>query len=510
MAEMLLSFGFMFTVGEIGTVCFSGISAVPIAVQVHVAGGGLPCFSIVGLPDKAVNESRERIRAALQTLGLALPPKRITISLSPANIQKEGNHYDLPLAMGLLGALGILPLPPLAEMIALGELGLDGQIRPVRGTLSAALLAAGENKTLVCPGPCGSEAVWGGDIEILAPDHLVQIVKYFKQEHVFVRPEALSTKSRLDVGDFSDIRGQDSAKRALMIAAAGQHNVLISGPPGAGKSMMAERISGILPDLSAQQSLEVTMIHSIAGQLEVGALVRSRPFRNPHHSISMPALVGGGARGLPGEISLAHAGVLFLDELPEFQRTALESLRQSLETHQAVVSRVNARVVYPADFQLIAAMNPCRCGYMGDLKRQCAKAPACGTAYQRALSGPLLERFDMVFHVPAVPVHALMPSPDEGRQSPALRKKVQEVRDHHARLGWSLSAIASELDGVLARSPDGRAALTRAMEKLDLSARSYYRIVRLARTIALLDGKETLGPPHVYEAISYRPPAWNA
>jgi len=492
-------------ISQIHTVSFRGIQAVRVTVQIQIAGGSLPSFSIVGLPDKAVNESKERIRSALHTLGIALPPKRITINLSPADIQKEGNHYDLPLALVLLMALNILPQDPLSQAIAMGELGLDGQINPVRGALSAALLASSENRLLICPRASGGEAVWGSEGEVLAPDHLLSLVNHYKGHHVLSRPDGRVMEATHAWGDFSDIRGQEVAKRALTIAATGRHNVILVGPPGAGKSMLAMRMASILPPMTAQESLEVTMIHSLGqGVMAQGSLMQNRPFRNPHHSVSMAALVGGGIRGLPGEISFAHQGVLFLDELPEFSRVAIDSLRQSLETQQAVVSRANYRSVYPADFQLIGAMNPCRCGYLGYANRQCHKAPSCASAYQSGLSGPFLDRVDMYLEIPEVSPIQLSQSAAVEKQSPQVQKNVQYAWNFHAEHGFSRHPLPAELDQALHNSPAALALMQKAIEKWSLSARTYYRVIRVARSIAALEGSCMISPAHLGEALSYR------
>ena len=350
---------------RIATVAFQGIDVMPVDVQVQMSPG-LPAFTVVGLPDKAVGESRERVRAALNAIGLALPPKRITVNLAPADLPKEGSHYDLPIALGLLTVMGVLPAEEMAGYIALGELALDGAIGAAAGVLPAAIAANAAGRGIICPAACGGEAAWAGEMEILAPGSLLQLVNHFKGSQVLARPEARLAGGHAHVPDLRDIKGQESAKRALEVAAAGGHNLLMVGPPGAGKSMLASRLPGLLPPLSAGETLEVSMIASLAGTLGDGRLTRIRPFRNPHHSASMAALVGGGARARPGEVSLAHLGVLFLDELPEFQRQALDSLRQPLETGKAVVARAAAHVTYPARVQLVAAMNPCRCGHLAD------------------------------------------------------------------------------------------------------------------------------------------------
>ena len=388
---------------RINTVAFQGIDVLDVDVQVQVAGG-LPAFRVVGLADKAVGESRERVRAALNALGLALPPKRITVNLSPADLVKEGSHYDLPIALGLLSAMGVLPGDDLATYCVLGELSLDGSIRPVAGVLPAAIHASARGLGLICPAAQGGEAAWASGIEVLASDTLLALINHFKGTQVLTAPAPKFAEglARDTIADLCDIKGQESAKRALEIAAAGGHNLLMVGPPGAGKSMLAARLPGILPDLDPAEALEVSMIHSVAGELEEGRLMRRGPFRNPHHSASMPSLVGGGARAKPGEVSLAHLGVLFLDELPEFQRAALEALRQPLETGSSVVARAAAHVRYPARFQLIAAMNPCRCGYLDDPQACCTRAPVCAADYQAKISGPLFDRIDLCIDVPAV------------------------------------------------------------------------------------------------------------
>ena len=347
-------------VARVKTVAFQGIDVLEVDVQVQISPG-VVYFAIVGLADKAVGESRERVRAALGAIGLALPPKRIIVNLAPADLVKEGSHFDLPIALALLVAMGVLPADEIGGFTALGELGLDGTLAPVAGVLPAAIHASAHDRGLICPAAQGGEAAWAGRIEVLAPATLLALINHFKGTQVLSPPQPKLAEEAGNHLDLKDIKGQESAKRALEVTAAGGHNLLMIGPPGAGKSMLAARLPGLLPPLDPAEALEVSMVHSIAGSLTDGRLLRQRPFRDPHHSASLAALTGGGQRAKPGEVSLAHLGVLFLDELPEFQRAALEALRQPLETGRVSVARANAHVTYPARVQLVAAMNPCGC-----------------------------------------------------------------------------------------------------------------------------------------------------
>src|SRR6185436_1846688 len=415
----------------VATVAYLGLEARAVEVQVQLSSG-LPAFVIVGLPDKAVAESRERVRAALSALGLALPPRRITVNLAPADIVKEGSHFDLPIALGLLAEMEVLPKDELAGYVALGEVALDGSLMPVAGVLIAALAAAARDGGIICPVDCGGEAAWAGDVEIIAAPNLLAIVNHFKGTQLLPPPEAKLAPSRSTGLDLKDVKGQESAKRALEIAAAGSHNLLMIGPPGSGKSMLAARLPGILPPLEPAEALELGMVLSVAGGLRGGGLLRERPFRDPHHSASLPALVGGGLRTRPGEISLAHRGVLFLDELPEFSRAALEALRQPLETGRVSVARANSHVTYPARVQLIAAMNPCRCGFLSEPGRACGRAPRCAQDYQARLSGPLLDRIDLYIDVPAVsPADLALPPPSES--SAEIGRRVAAARTRQAQ-----------------------------------------------------------------------------
>ncbi|HVT51242.1 MAG TPA: YifB family Mg chelatase-like AAA ATPase, partial [Dongiaceae bacterium] len=435
-------------VARVRTVAFQGIDVLPVDVEVQIANG-VPAFNIVGLPDKAVGESRERIRAALTAIGLGTPPKRIIVNLAPADLTKEGSHFDLPIVLGMLIAMGALEADAAQPYAVLGELGLDGRITAVSGVLPAAIHAVGEELGLICPAAQGGEAAWAGEIDVVAPNDLIALINHLKGTQVLASPEPKMAEAAGRDLDLKDIKGQETAKRALEVTAAGGHNLLMIGPPGSGKSMLAARLPGILPPLDPAEALEVSMIHSLAGNLNEGRLLRRRPFRDPHHSASLPALVGGGLRARPGEVSLAHLGVLFLDELPEFQRQALESLRQPLETGRVTVARANAHVTYPARVQLVAAMNPCRCGHLDDAALACGKAPRCALDYQSKISGPLFDRIDLHVDVPAVAAADLsLPPPAEGSAEVAARvAKARAIQS--ARYAGSGVRTNAEADGEL-------------------------------------------------------------
>jgi len=500
-------------VTRVATVAFEGIEARPVDVQVQVAAGSV-AFVLVGLPDKAVAESKERVRAALTASGLAMPAKRVVVNLAPADLPKEGSHFDLPIALGIMAAIGAIPSDALTDYTVLGELALDGAIAPVAGVLPAAVAANGRGHGLICPRASGPEAVWaGGEIDVLAPASLIQLANHFKGTQVLARPEPAIRSAEGRLPDLIDVKGQESAKRALEIAAAGGHNLLMSGPPGAGKSMLAQRLPSILPPLAPRELLAVSMIHSIAGLLTGGALTDRRPFRAPHHSASIAALTGGGLHARPGEVSLSHHGVLFLDELPEFQPQALDSLRQPLETGEVSVSRANARVTYPARFQLIAAMNPCRCGHATEPGYACKRAPndKCMAQYQARLSGPLLDRFDLAIEVAAVSAADLvLPPPSEGSAEVAVRvaraRALQAARYQGLGLDAATNAAApsSIIEDVARPDEAGRRLLQEATEKFRLTARGFHRVMKVARTIADLGGIETVGRPHLAEALAYR------
>jgi magnesium chelatase family protein len=499
-------------VSRVRTVAFQGIEAVPVDVQVMIAPGKAG-MQIVGLPDKAVAESRERVQAALHASGLSMPAKKVTVNLAPADLPKEGSHYDLPIALCLMAGLGAIPGDALSDYVVLGELSLDGTIAPVAGALPAAIGANALGKGLICPYGSGPEAAWAGpEFDILAPRSLIAVANHFRGTQVLSRPEASVHAPARDLPDLADIKGQESAKRALEVAAAGGHNLLMVGPPGSGKSMLAQRLPSILPPLAPRELLEVSMVASIAGELAGGKLTDRRPFRAPHHSASMAAMVGGGLRIRPGEVSLAHHGVLFLDEFPEFTPAVLDSLRQPLEAGECMIARANHRVTYPARIQLIAAMNPCRCGMAGEPGYRCARGPRCLSDYQARISGPLLDRIDLRIEVPAVSAVDLI-RPTKSEPSAAVAMRVARARsiqrERYERLGCASVTTNAHCATALVEeiaSPDaaGMSLLRDASEKMGFSARAYHRVLKVARTLADLDGIETVGRIHLAEAISYR------
>ena len=494
------------------TVAFEGVEARLVEVQCAVTPG-LPAFSIVGLPDKAVSEARERVRAAMASMMLALPSKRVTVNLSPADLPKEGSHFDLPIALALLAAIEVIPSDEVERSLSLGEMSLDGVLMPVAGALPAAVLAAEEDRTMLCPAPSAPEAAWVGATEVIGARSLSDVIRHFTGAAVLCPAAPGEVTAAPATRDMRDVKGQERAKRALEIAAAGHHHMIMTGPPGAGKSMLAARMPGLLPDLTPAEALETSMIHSLAGLISEGGISRSRPFRDPHHTASVAAIVGGGRGAKPGEVSLAHHGVLFLDEMPEFNRAVLETLRQPLETGRVTVARANNHAHYPCRFMLLAAANPCRCGHLSDPTAACSRAPACGEDYLGRISGPLLDRFDLRVEVPPVSYRDL-DLPPSGEDSATIAARIRTARDvQTARfadmdgVGTNAHAEGQVLEEIATPDAEGQAMLGRAADRFNLSARGYHRVLRVARTIADLDHSADVRAPHVAEALSYRLPS---
>lgn len=478
------------------TVAFRGLDTVPVSVQAHLSNG-LPAMMIVGVADKAVAESKERIRSALSSMGLSLPAKRIAINLAPADVTKEGAHFDLPIALALMVAMGVISQEDVTDSLVIGESSLDGMIAPVTGVLSAALHASSQQMSLICPQNNGAEAQWASTAAIIASPSLMALLHHLKGQSLLPPPPPIKIKKAHNYPDMSEVKGQHTARRALEIAAAGRHHLLMIGPPGAGKSMLASRLAGLLPPLLPEEALEVSMIQSLGGAFlshqESVMISQSRPYRDPHHSASMAALVGGGAKAKPGEISLSHHGVLFLDELPEFQTAVLDALRQPLETGEVMIARANHHIRYPAKFQLVAAMNPCRCGYLADPQRACSKAPICGKNYVAKLSGPLLDRFDLIIDVTALPVSELL---DE---TPA--PSTAEIAAKIARA----SAFAAQFESPDTNlSPEIKTYVKEVMDQLSITGRGYGKLMRVARTIANLEESPHIKKHHLQEALAYR------
>jgi magnesium chelatase family protein len=491
------------------TVAFQGVEARMVEVQCDVTAG-LPAFSIVGLPDKAVSEARDRVRTALTSMAIALPSKRITINLSPADLPKEGSHFDFPIALALLAALDILPDDVTQNIVALGELSLDGTLVPVVGALPAALAAAEQNRSLLCPASSGAEAAWVGNAQVIAAPTLACVVRHYTGQTPLTPAEPGEIAPTPHTRDMRNVKGQERAKRALEIAAAGRHHLMFVGTPGSGKSMLAARLPTILPPLTPAEALDTSMIHSLAGLLDEGGISRARPFREPHHTASMAAIIGGGRQAKPGEVSLAHNGVLFMDEFPEFPWSVLETLRQPIETGEVMIARANAHAKYLCKFMLIAAANPCKCGYLSDPERACARVPQCGEDYLGRISGPLLDRFDLRVDVPPV-AYIDLDLPPSGDTSATVAARVAAARDiqtarfaDYPTMQANADAEGDVLEEIATPDAEARALLSKVAARFHLSARGYHRVIRVARTIADLDGAATVQRPHIAEAVSFR------
>lgn len=491
------------------SIIFNGMDATPIDVQVQLSSGlSKPEFNIIGLADRAVKESAERIRNVLSALNLSLPPKRLTVNLSPADVEKSGSHFDLPILCGILCVIGILPENELEKYLILGEVGLNGTIVKTDAVLPASVWAQSHNLGIICSGDQGIEARWAGHTNILAPFHVVQLINHFKGTQILPVPELTTPETMANTTlDMADVHGQAAAKRALEIAAAGGHAMLMVGPPGSGKTMLASRLPTIMPEMTASEILETSTIYSIAGQLSGRGLISARPFRSVHHTSSPVALAGGGSDARPGEISLAHNGVLFLDELPEFNRATLEILRQPMESGRILISRARRNATYPARFQLIAAMNPCPCGHLGNAALSCSRAPRCAEAYQNKISGPLLDRIDLHVDVDAVNPWEMATDTSPRESSATIRARVIAARDRQLSRQGRVNALLDgpDLEQFAALDKELSAFLNTAAEKMGMSARGYNRIKRLARTIADLRGSDNIEMSDLAEALSYRP-----